>query len=143
MNLLELVDKRDLKFKELENLLSNIKNEKRKLDETEDISFQSIKNELSVLDNEIIAIQEADKNLGKRSINASKKINEIKMENQERFSLLKAINTRSNGGQLDEISLNVIEQGKQEMRKSGLSFSGDIVLPMNYRANITARSPTS
>jgi len=44
---------------------------------------------------------------------------------KEKFSLLKAIEARANGRNLDEVSLEVVEAGKAEMRKSGLSYSGD------------------
>jgi len=61
---------------------------------------------------------------------------------KEKFSLLKAIEARANGRNLDEVSLEVVEAGKAEMRKSGLSYSGDIQLPLEYRANIIAGTAT-
>lgn len=54
----------------------------------------------------------------------------------ENFSLLKAVADRANGKQLDERAQEVVNAGIAEMRKAGISYSGDIVLPMEFRANI-------
>ena len=57
----------------------------------------------------------------------------------EKFSLLKAINDVANNRQLDERSQEIVNQGVTEMRKSGLSYSGQIVLPVTEaRADVQA-----
>lgn len=56
----------------------------------------------------------------------------------EKFSLLKAVADRANGKQLDERAQEVVNAGMAEMRKAGISYSGDIVLPMEYRADVQA-----
>lgn len=58
-----------------------------------------------------------------------------KMEN---FSLLKTINDVTNNRPLDERAMEVINEGVAEMRKSGQNYSGQIVLPVEERANIAA-----
>ena len=57
--------------------------------------------------------------------------NKVNMKN---FSLIKAINDVVNNRNINEDALNVIEMGAQEMRKSGLSYSGQIQLPVEERA---------
>ena len=52
------------------------------------------------------------------------------------FSLIKAINDVVNNRNINEDALSVIEMGAQEMRKSGLSYSGQIQLPVEeHRAD--------
>lgn len=66
-------------------------------------------------------------------IKENKKSNIKKME----FRLLSAINAIANNQMLDETSSAVIEKGKEEMRKAGLSYGGQIQLPMETRSTIT------
>ena len=56
--------------------------------------------------------------------------NKINMKN---FSLIKAINDVVNNRNINEDALAVIEMGATEMRKSGLSYSGQIQLPVEER----------
>ena len=58
--------------------------------------------------------------------------NKINMKN---FSLIKAINDVVNNRNINEDALAVIEMGATEMRKSGLSYSGQIQLPVEERDN--------
>lgn len=55
-------------------------------------------------------------------------------KNMKNFSLIKAINDVVNNRNINEDALTVIEMGAQEMRKSGLSYSGQIQLPVEERA---------
>lgn len=57
--------------------------------------------------------------------------NKVNMKN---FSLIKAINDVVNNRNINEDALSVIEMGAMEMRKSGLSYSGQIQLPVEERA---------
>jgi len=56
----------------------------------------------------------------------------------EKFSLLKAIRAIANNQTLDERSQEVVNTGIEEMRKSGQSYSGQIILPVEERAAIVA-----
>ena len=47
------------------------------------------------------------------------------------FSLLKTIRSISKNQPLDELTNAVVEQGKSEMRKAGLSAQGQLVIPTN------------
>lgn len=63
--------------------------------------------------------------------NISNKRNHMK----NNFSLIKAINDVVNNRNINEDALSVIEMGATEMRKSGLSYSGQIQLPVEERAD--------
>lgn len=62
--------------------------------------------------------------------------NKLNKRTMEKFSLLKAINIIANNKQLDERSAEVVNAGVAEMRKSGLSYSGQIQLPIEERADV-------
>ena len=47
------------------------------------------------------------------------------------FSLLKTVRSISKNQPLDELTNAVVEQGKSEMRKAGLSAQGQLVIPTN------------
>lgn len=57
-------------------------------------------------------------------------ISNTKNIHMSKFSLIKAINDVVNNRNINEDALNVIEMGATEMRKSGLSYSGQIQLPV-------------
>ena len=69
--------------------------------------------------------------------NIEQKSFNIKTTMNKEFRLLKAISDIANNRQLDDVALAVSEAGKEEMRKSGLSFGGQIQLPIEERASIT------
>jgi HK97 family phage major capsid protein/HK97 family phage prohead protease len=56
-------------------------------------------------------------------------INKEERKMEQKFSLLKAIADIANGRQLDERSLEVINQGRESFRRAGHSYSGQIQLP--------------
>ena len=58
-----------------------------------------------------------------------------KRNHMKNFSLIKAINDVVNNRNINEDALSVIEMGATEMRKSGLSYSGQIQLPVEERAD--------
>jgi HK97 family phage major capsid protein/HK97 family phage prohead protease len=55
---------------------------------------------------------------------------------ETKFSLLKAINDVANNRPLDERAIEVINEGRTEMRKAGQNYSGQIVMPIEQRAGI-------
>lgn len=124
MNSVELLDKKNqLKIK-ADSILSGAERESRKLNEEEQSQFEALKNEIKDVENEIRDL-------------TSKLNKEITKRSMENFSLLKAINDVANNRQLDERSQEVVNNGIAEMRKAGLSYSGQIVLPIENR-NIQA-----
>ena len=124
MNSVELLDKKNqLKIK-ADSILSGAERESRKLNEEEQSQFEALKNEIKDVENEIRDL-------------TSKLNKEITKRSMENFSLLKAINDVANNRQLDERSQEVVNNCMAEMRKAGLSYSGQIVLPIENR-NIQA-----
>lgn len=65
-------------------------------------------------------------------------INNTKNIHMSNFSLIKAINDVVNNRNINEDALNIIEMGATEMRKSGLSYSGQIQLPVEERGDAVA-----
>lgn len=56
---------------------------------------------------------------------------------KKQFRLLKAINDIANNRSLDKVAQAVCKAGAEEMRKGGLSFGGQIQLPVESRATVT------
>ena len=126
MDSVELIDKKNQLKIQAEAIIGNAEKESRKLDDDEKAKFEALKNQMEEVDNEFRKINE--------------KLNkETNKRNMENFSLLKAINDIANNRQLDERSQEVVNEGISEMRKSGLSYSGQIVLPVTEaRADVQA-----
>ena len=130
MNSVELIDKRNQLKIQAEAIISNAEKECRKLDTDETDKLDALKNQMAEVDNEIRQLNEKlNKETNKRSM--------------EKFSLLKAINDIANNRQLDERSQEMVNDGISEMRKAGLSYSGQIVLPVEERSAVQATVATA
>lgn len=124
MNSIELIDKKEQLKKQAEEILQKAQLEQRKLNEGEAEEFNALKMQIADVEDEL------------RKLNNTLNKEVKQMEN---FSLLKAINDIANNRQLDERSQEVVNEGISEMRKSGLSYSGQIVLPVTEaRADVQA-----
>lgn len=112
-------------FKAQEEIPAEVK-EEPKVEETpvEEVPVE----EVPVEENKPEVQEEAEPKENRNNINNTKNIH---MSN---FSLIKAINDVVNNRNINEDALNVIEMGATEMRKSGLSYSGQIQLPVEERA---------
>ena len=124
---LELKDKREQLRLKGENILNAGKAESRKLTDEENNEYNSICKEIADVDKELRDLQ--------NELNNKK---EIKKMSKENFSLIKAIRSVANNQTLDERSQEVVNEGIAEMRKSGQSFAGQIVLPVEERAAVQA-----
>ena len=130
MNSVELIDKRNQLKIQAEAIISNAEKECRKLDTDETDKLDALKNQMAEVDNEIRQLNEKlNKETNKRSM--------------EKISLLKAINDIANNRQLDERSQEMVNDGISEMRKAGLSYSGQIVLPVEERSTVQATVATA
>ena len=130
MNSVELIDKRNQLKIQAEAIVSNAEKESRKLDTEETEKYNGLKKQMEDIDNEIRQLNEK---LNKETIKRS----------MEKFSLLKAINDVANNRQLDERSQEMVNTGMNEMRKAGLSYSGQIVLPVEERSTVQATVATA
>ena len=122
MTKLELIDKKNQLEKRGLEILEAAEKEERKLNKEEQMEYDGIVLEMRELSNKI---------------NQTNIKTVTKMEKKD-FSLIKAIRSVANNQQLDEASMAVINQGKEEMRKSGVSFSGQIQIPVEQRATVEA-----
>ena len=130
-NSLTLTDKREqLKIK-AESLLSEAKKESRKLTVDEESEYNDLCKQIADVDNEL------------RDLNQKLNKKETKKTMKENFSLLKAVRAIANNQTLDERSQEVVNAGIAEMRKSGQSYSGQIVLPVEERATVVAGTATN
>ena len=120
MNSVEILDKRNQLRIQAEAILTNAEKEVRKLNDEEIVKFEALKKEIEETDVEIKQLND-------------KLINKTTKRSMENFSLLKAINDVANNRQLDERSQSVVNTGIEEMRKAGLSYSGQILLPIENR----------
>jgi len=127
MNSVELLDKKEQLQLRAENLLNSVEKEARKLNADEEVEFNSLLKQIE--DTEI-------------ELNNKLNDNEKRNKTMEKFSLINAINAVVNNRNLDETAQEVVNAGIAEMRKAGQSFSGQIILPVEERANIQATVAT-
>lgn len=133
INTLELLDKKELLKKRAGELISGAEKEVRKLNAGEQAEFDTLTKEVADIDVQIRKIEEDN----------LKQIHNTTHTMKEKFSLLKAINDVANNRQLDERAQEVVQSGISEMRKAGQSYSGQIVLPIEERADLQATVATA
>lgn len=122
MNSVELLDKKEQLQLRAENLLNSVEKEARKLNTDEEVEFNSLLKQIEDIETEL-----------NNKLNDNEKRNKT-MENK--FSLINAINAVVNNRNLDETAQEIVNAGIAEMRKSGQSYSGQIILPVEERATI-------
>ena len=123
------------KFKAQEEIPVEVREEEPKIEETkveETPVEETPVEETPVEENKPEVQEETEPKENRNNINNTKNIH---MSN---FSLIKAINDVVNNRNINEDALNVIEMGATEMRKSGLSYSGQIQLPVEERGDAVA-----
>ena len=118
------------KFKAQEEIPAEVKEEEPKTEEPK--VEETPVEETPVEENKPEVQEETEPKENRNNINNTKNIH---MSN---FSLIKAINDVVNNRNINEDALNVIEMGATEMRKSGLSYSGQIQLPVEERGDAVA-----
>ena len=117
-------------FKAQEEISAEVKEEEPKTEEPK--VEETPVEETPVEENKPEVQEETEPKENRNNINNTKNIH---MSN---FSLIKAINDVVNNRNINEDALNVIEMGATEMRKSGLSYSGQIQLPVEERGDAVA-----
>lgn len=126
-NSLQITDEKQQLKERCYELLEKCKVEIRDMNKEEEEIFNSYKAQINELNEEM-------RNLQNELNNNTKSKKETIME----FRLLKAINDIANNRNLDETASAVVSNGVEEMRKAGLSYGGQIQLPMNeVRSAIT------
>ena len=134
MDSLTLIDQKEQLKRKAEELINTAETEVRKLNTGEESELTSIKKEIADIEAQIKQIEETNKRNFKP---------QSQTKTMEKFSLLKAISDIANNRQLDERAQEVVKAGQAEFRKSGQSFGGQIVLPVEERATIQATVATA
>ena len=133
MNSVEILDKKAQLKAKAQEITDLCKTEIRDLNDAENAELESIKAQLANLNEEL------------RNLDTSiseEKVNEIintktKTKMNKEFRLLQAINDIANNRNLSDVATAVVNEGANEMRKAGLSFGGQIQLPIESRSAIT------
>ena len=147
MDSLTLKDQRaQLKTRALE-IIDTCKKEVRDLTQEETDELEQIKAQIKEKDEELRDLKErldnlkfeTEENTEVRNQENNKSNITIEKMNK-RFSLLKAIRSIANNQPLDDVSMAVINAGKEEARKAGVNAQGQIQLPTEERAAVTVAS---
>lgn len=132
MTLLEMKDKRGLLITDNAEMTVKIEKEKRKLTEDEQKLFDKDLEIIAQLEKDILVEEEL------RKVEPAKVVVGKNLEEGRPFSLFRAINAEINHQVADAPTAAMVEQGRQEFRKSELQASGQIILP--YESEIMKRT---
>lgn len=148
LNSLEITDKKEQLKLRCKEIINTCKVEIREMSEDEEKEFNDAKEEIKSLNEQLEELQaklamyeeETIEEEIENNTNSNKRTKTINSMNTE-FRLIKAINDIANNRSLDNVASAVISKGTEEMRKSGLSYGGQIQLPTEeLRATITVES---
>ena len=150
LNSLEITDKKETLKLRCKEIISTCKMEIREMTEDEEKEFNDAKEEIKSLNEQLEELHKRLEEYEKEPIedeeehieeNKRYKTTNISTNMNTQFRLIKAINDIANNRSLDNVASAVINKGTEEMRKSGLSYGGQIQLPTEeLRAAITVES---
>ena len=127
-NTLILNDEKAQLKKRAKEIIETCKVEIRDLNKEENEELTSLRNKIEEINEELRNIESA--------LTITTKTNKTNKEMRE-FRLIKAINDVANNRSLDEVANAVVKQGVEEMRKSGVSYGGQIQIPVAEMRDIT------
>lgn len=139
MNSVEIQDKKLNLRNRCEEIINLCKTEIREMTEDEQKEFDDAKEEIKNLNTQLRELKEKLENYSEElpkddEVKEENKINENNKRSKEimnsNFRLIKAINDIANSRSLDEVASAVNHKGNEEMRKAGLSYGGQIQLPV-------------
>lgn len=150
MNSVEILDKKNTLKLRCKSIVEVCQTEVREMTPEEKEEFDANKAEIEKLNAEL---EELNKRLAEYDdeLPAEDEEEKEEIENKEErknnktmkkeFRLLSAISDIANNRNLDDVASAVINEGTKEMRKAGLSFGGQIQLPMSeVRSAITVEA---
>ena len=150
LNSLEITDKKEILKTRCKEIISTCKMEIREMTEDEEKEFNDAKEEIKSLNEQLEELHKRLEEYEKEPIedeeehieeNKRYKTTNISTNMNTNFRLIKAINDIANNRSLDNVASAVINKGTEEMRKSGLSYGGQIQLPTEeLRSAITVES---
>jgi len=129
-NSVELIDEKNQLKTRLHNMVNIGKGEQRKLNEIEENEFNNTINRMSEIDNELLQIEDENRKSFTDNYNKDNKINNKEERKMENFKLISAINAIVNNRNLNETEQEVVNSARAEMSKAGLSYSGQIQIPV-------------
>lgn len=144
MNSLEIIDKKDIEKRKMTSIIDKCKEEIRTMTEEEQTEFDAAKAEIVRLNEELDKLNQElkkyDKSIDevdeeKRNLN---KNNTQKLNKKMEFKLLKTINDIANNRSLNEEAQAYINQGIDQMKRSGQNYGGQIVLPLAETRGVIA-----
>ena len=146
MNSLEIQDKKAQLKLRMKQIVENCKTEIREMNENEKAEFDANKAEIESLNSQLeelkAKLQEYEKDVDDTALTENEernKTNNTKHTSMKEFRLLSAINKIANNRNLSEDEQTYVNAGANEMRKAGLSFAGQIQIPVSEtRATIAA-----
>ena len=118
----DVVEEEETKEEVVEDDTEEAVEEEKEPDDTEEVIDEMTKDETVTDNDETEEEEETEKELRN---NETK--NQIKMKKE--FRLIKAINDIANNRSVDDTAQAVVAAGAEEMRKAGVSYSGQIQLP--------------
>lgn len=148
LNSLEITDKKEQLKLRCKEIINTCKVEIREMTDDEEKEFNDAKEEIKSLNEQLVELnarlaqyeEEPIEEEIENNTNSNKRTKTINSMNTE-FRLIKAINDIANNRSLDNVASAVISKGTEEMRKSGLSYGGQIQLPTEeLRATITVEA---
>lgn len=149
MNSLEIQDKKAQLKLRMKEIVENCKKEIREMNEEEKTEFDANKAEIESLNSQLeelkAKLQEYEKDVEEPSTpteNEERNKTNKTHSTMKEFRLLSAINKIANNRNLTEDEQAYIAAGANEMRKAGLNFTGQIQIPVETRATISATVAT-
>lgn len=152
MNSLEIQDKKAQLKLRMKEIVENCKKEIREMNEEEKAEFDANKAEIESLNSQLeelkAKLQEYERDVNDTMVSTEKEENEERNKTNKthstmkEFRLLSAINKIANNRNLTEDEQAYIAAGANEMRKAGLNFTGQIQIPIETRATISATVAT-
>lgn len=127
-NSVELLDEKSQLKQKAYQMIDKATQEIRNFTETEKAEYESIVENLRNINEELRNLEEKMKAPETKTTKSN-----YQMETRN-FSLLTAIRNCANNVAMDPVTSAVVAEGENEMRKSGLSYSGQIQLPLEERA---------
>lgn len=137
MTILEMKDKIGLLEEENRNLIATGKKESRKLDEKEESKLTANLEAVKALKADIVKAEEES-----RKDDGIKIQMKVKDKMEKRFSLIKAIRDKVDGNPFDDVTREVISEGRADMSNAKVESVGHIVLPYESRAAIVTGQTT-
>ena len=154
MNSVEILDKKNVLKVRCKEIVSTCQMEVREMTPEEVEEFENNKKEIENLNAELEELQKRlaayEDEMPKDDEETETEDSEIKENNntenrnfkmKKEFRLLKAINDIANNRSVDDVAAAVFAEGTKEMRHAGISYGGQIQLPMSeMRSAITVAS---